>query len=180
MPLLRFAYVLALALWLGSMIALGALVAPTLFTTLTALDPENGRALAGQAFGTILSRFHYAAYGAGLIMLLSLAAMALLGPRPRSLAIRLGIVVLMLCVTAYSGFIVLREVDGIQREIGAVAATDSSDHKSKVPPLPSSLPAADPRRLRFDALHVLSTRLMMFNIGAALVLLAWEAREPSR
>jgi hypothetical protein len=180
MPLLRFAYVLALALWLGSMITLGALVAPALFSTLTTFDPESGRALAGQAFGIILSRFHYAAYGAGVVMLVSLAAMALLGPRPRSLAVRLGIVALMLCVAAYSGFIVLRQVDGIQREITAIASASTSDHRTNVPALASSLPADDPRRLRFDQLHLLSTRLMMFNIGAALLLLAWEAREPSR
>jgi hypothetical protein len=31
--------------------------------------------------------------------------------------------------------------------------------------------------VRFDALHVLSTRLMMFNIAGALMLLYWEARE---
>ena len=177
MPLLRFAYVLALTLWLGGMMTLGGLVAPALFSTLTTLDPASGRALAGQAFGTILSRFHYAAYGAGLVMLVSFAAMALLGPRPRSFAIRLGIIVVMLCVTAYSGFVVLREVDGIQRDITAVASASSSDHKTHVPPLPSSLPADDPRRLRFDQLHVLSTRLMMFNIAGALVLLYWEARE---
>jgi hypothetical protein len=178
MPLLRFAYVLALTLWLGSMITLGALVAPVLFSTLGTLDPEAGRALAAQAFGTILSRVHYLSYGAGLVMLVSLAAMALLGPRPHNLAIRLGIVALMLCVAAYSGFIVLREINGIQQELAAVAAV--SDHAHATPPLPSSLAAGDPRRRRFDQLHVLSTRLMMFNVGAALVLLAWEAREPSR
>ena len=41
--------------------------------------------------------------------------------------------------------------------------------------LPSRLPAGDERRVQFDALHVLSTRLMMFNIAGALVLLYWEA-----
>jgi hypothetical protein len=43
--------------------------------------------------------------------------------------------------------------------------------------LPSKLPDGDARRVRFDALHVLSTRLMMFSIAGALVLLYWEARE---
>jgi hypothetical protein len=43
--------------------------------------------------------------------------------------------------------------------------------------VPSRLPAGDVRRLRFDALHLLSTRLMMLNIAGALVLLYWEARE---
>ena len=177
MPLLRFAYVLALALWLGSMVVLGAVVAPVLFSTLSAIAPESGRALAGQAFGNILFRFHYLAYAAGGVMLITLAAMALLGPRPRSFAIRMGIVAVMLGVAAYSGVIVLREIDGIQAQVAAVAATTATDHKVAVPPLPSSLAANDPRRQRFDQLHGLSTRLMMFNVVAALVLLGWEARE---
>ena len=179
MPLLRFAYVLALTLWLGSMITLGALIAPILFSTLGALDPEGGRALAAQTFAVILSRSHYLSYAAGAVMLIALAGMALLGPRPRSFAIRLGIVALMLGVSAYSGLVVFREIEGIQRAIAATAPP-ASDHRTVVPPLPSSLPTGDPRRVRFDALHALSTRLMMFNIAAALVLLAWEAREPSR
>jgi hypothetical protein len=180
MPLLRFAYVLALTLWLGSMITLGVLVAPVLFSTLSTIDPEGGRALAGEAFGDILARFHYLAYAAGTVMLIALAAMALLGPRPRSFAIRLGIVAVMLAVATYSGLVVLGEIDGIQRQITAVASTSTGDHGIVLPPLPSSLPASDARRQRFDQLHQLSTRLMLFNMAAALVLLAWEAREPSR
>jgi hypothetical protein len=61
MPVLRFAYALALALWLGGMIVLGAIVAPSLFSTLGTLDPATGRAVAGEAFGAVLVRFHYLA-----------------------------------------------------------------------------------------------------------------------
>jgi hypothetical protein len=191
MPLLRFAYLLALTLWLGSMITLGLVIAPVLFSTLSTIDPESGRALAGQAFAAILSEFHYVAYAAGAVMLVSLAAMALLGPRPRGFAVRLGIVAIMLGVAAYSGFVVLGEMDGIQQQLTVSAghkgpalrpgaSNAASDHHAAVLVLPSSLPALDPRRVRFDRLHVFSTRLMMVNIAAALVLLAWEAREPSR
>src|SRR5690349_13710803 len=126
MPLLRFAYVLALTLWLGSMITLGVVVAPVLFSTLSLIDPESGRALAGQAFEAILSRFHYVAYAAGGVMLVSLAAMALLGPRPRSFAIRLGIVTIMLAVAGYSGLAVLGEMHGIQQQLTAVAPNVTS------------------------------------------------------
>jgi hypothetical protein len=159
---LRYVYVLALALWLGGMVVLGAVVAPTTFQVLQASVPASGRLLGGAVFGAILSRFHYLAYGAGTLALLSLAAMALLGPRPRSFALRSAIVALMLVIAFYSGFVVLREVDAIQQEVGA---------------LPSSLPATDVRRLRFDELHQRSTQLMMVNIIGALVLLYWEAKE---
>jgi hypothetical protein len=110
----------------------------------------------------LLARFHYVAYRAGAVLLVTLAAIAVLGPRPPHFAVRCAIVGTMILVALYSGLIVLREVDLIQQQIGA---------------LPSTLPAGDPRRVRFDFLHQLATRLMMFNMAAALVLLYWEARE---
>jgi hypothetical protein len=62
----------------------------------------------------------------------------------------------------YSGAVVLRQIDAVQAAAGG---------------LPPRLPDGDERRVRFDALHLLSTRLMMLNIAGALVLLYWEARE---
>ena len=159
---LRFVYVLALAVWLGGMAILGAVVAPTIFQTLQAANPDSGRALAGLAFGAMLARFHYVAYGSGALLLVMLIVMALLGPRPKGFAIRCALVGSMLVVAAYSGRVVLREVDAIQLEVGT---------------LPSHLPADDPRRVRFDELHQLSTRLMMVNLLGALALLYWEAAE---
>jgi uncharacterized membrane protein len=160
---LRYVYVLALAVWLGGMVVLGAVVAPTTFHVLQASEPTVGRLLGGAVFAAILARFHYVAYGAGTLALLALAAMALLGPRPAAFAVRSSIVALMLLITLYSGRFVLGEIDAIQQEVGG---------------LRSSLPAGDSRRERLDELHQLSTRLMMANVVGALVLLYWEAREP--
>ena len=81
---------------------------------------------------------------------------------PRATRIRAGLVAVMLTIALYSGLVVLSEIDGIQAEVGT---------------LPSRLPALDPRRLRFDALHTLATRLMQVNIVLALALLWWEARD---
>lgn len=159
---LRYVYVLALAIWLGGMVVLGAVVAPTTFQVLQAIEPSTGRLLGGAVFGAILSRFHYVAYGTGALALLALAAMALLGPRPVAFAVRSAIVALMLVVALYSGLVVLREVNSIRQEVGG---------------LPSHLPAGDERRVRFDQLHQLSTRLMVINIVGALTLLYWEAKE---
>jgi hypothetical protein len=158
---LRYVYVLALVVWLGGMLVLGALVAPTIFQVLPASEPQTGRALAGEAFGGMLARFHYVAYGAGTLMLVTLAAMAILGPRPRAFAARCAITAAMLIVALYSGVVVLAAVDAVQQDAGG---------------LPSRLPEEDARRVRFDELHVLSTRLMMLNIAGALALLYWEAR----
>jgi uncharacterized membrane protein len=160
---LRYAYVLALVVWLGGMIVLGAIVAPATFQVLQATAPDTGRALAGALFGTILARFHYVAYASGAVLLLTLAITAVLGPRPANFAVRAALVALMLGIALYSGIAVLGEIARIQQAVGI---------------LPSHLPADDVRRLRFDALHQLATRLMMVNVVAGLALLYWEAREP--
>jgi uncharacterized membrane protein len=162
---LRYAYVLALVVWLGGMVVLGAIVAPATFQVLQASAPDAGRALAGQLFGNILGRFHYVAYAAGGTLLVTLAIMAVLGPRPRHFAVRVALVGTMLLIAFYSGFIVLGTIDAIQAEVGG---------------LPSLLPAGDARRVRFDSLHALSTRLMMVNLVGALTLLFWEARDHER
>ena len=159
---LRYLYVLALVVWLGGMVVLGAIVAPATFQVLQASAPESGRALAGELFGTMLARFHYFAYACGGVLLISIGAMAVLGPRPRAFAVRLGLNTVMLLVSLYSGLVVLRSIDAIQLEAGR---------------LPSLLPAGDPLRVRFDSLHQLSTRLMMSNVLGALILLYWEARD---
>src|SRR3954466_7027043 len=65
---LRYVYLLALVVWLGGMVVLGALVAPATFQVLQAAAPETGRALAGALFGVVLARFHYLAYGAGAVL----------------------------------------------------------------------------------------------------------------
>jgi hypothetical protein len=95
-------------------------------------------------------------------LLLSLAAMAILGSRPPRVAVRVALVGAMLAIALYSGIGVLGEIDRIQASVGTLTST---------------LPPDDPRRVRFDALHVWSTRLMSLNVALALVLLGWEARE---
>lgn len=159
---LRYVYVLALVVWLGGMVVLGALVAPTLFQVLQSADPAAGRALAGEAFGASIARFHYVSYTAGALLLLTLGAMRLLGPKPVAFNARVAISLVMLGIAIYSGLVVLERIDAIQAAVGT---------------LPSKLPAADPRRIEFDALHVLSERLMMINVVGGLMLLYWEARE---
>jgi hypothetical protein len=156
---LRYVYVLALVIWLGGMAVLGALVAPTTFQILQATEPATGRELAGEVFGAMITRFHYVAYGAGGLLLLTLTAMAVLGPRPRAYAVRSALIAAMLGGALYSGLVVLERIDDLQREVGIPV---------------TRLQADDERRLRFDHLHTLSTRL---NLAGGLILLYWEARE---
>jgi uncharacterized membrane protein len=159
---LRYVYVLALVMWLGGMIVLGTLVAPTTFQILQASVPATGRELAGEVFGAIIARFHYVAYAAGGLLLLSLTAMAVLGPRPRGYAVRTGVILTTLGLSLYSGLVVLGQIDAIQRDVAGPVSRLSTD---------------DARRGQFDQLHRLSERLMMLNMAGALLLLYWEARE---
>ena len=159
---LRYAYVLALAIWLGGIVVLGALVAPATFQVLESAAPDVGRALAGDVFGTIISRFHYAGYATGATLFVTLGAIALLGPRPRHFAIRMLIIAATLAITLYSGVVVGGELEAVQESAGG---------------LPSQLEPDDERRLRFDALHLLSERLMLVNLVGALALVYWETRE---
>jgi hypothetical protein len=159
---LRFLYMLGLVVWLGGMVVLGAVVAPSTFQVLQAMQLDTGRELAGAVFGTSLARFAYVSYGAAGLMIVTLAIMAILGPRPRPFLIRGVVIAAMLAIAIYSGVIVANQIEAVQQEAGG---------------LPSRLPATDSRRLRFDSLHVLSERLMMVNVLGALVLLFWESKK---
>ena len=88
--------------------------------------------------------------------------MARLASRPAGYAVRGALVACMLAAALYSGLVVLTRIDAIQRDVGVLV---------------SSLPAGDTRRLEFDRLHLLSTRLMMLSLVGGLALVYWEARE---
>ena len=154
---IRYVALAALAVWLGGMLILGLVVAPSTFHALAAADPAGGRVLAGVAFGEVLRQFHLVAYACGAIVLGGLFTMKFLGPPPRA-----AIVALMLGVAVYSGVLVSGELATVQARIEGPV---------------SRLPETDARRLRFDQLHRLSTALMTINMALGLVLLSWYVRE---
>jgi hypothetical protein len=73
---LRYVYVLSLAIWLG-----GAIVMTVLAQDVLAVPT---------------GRFQYIAYVCGALLMLTLALMAILGPRPAAFAIRLILAAAML------------------------------------------------------------------------------------
>lgn len=159
---IRYVSLTALVIWLGGMVILGLLVAPSTFGVLQAADPTNGRMLAGAVFGTILRRFHYVAYACGAILFVSFFVMKFVGPPPQAWVLRAALVFVMLLLALYSGIPVTREIEAIQSQISGPV---------------SRLPESDPRRVRFDRLHRTSTTLMTINMGLGLVLLFWYVRE---
>jgi Domain of unknown function (DUF4149) len=159
---LRYAALLAIVVWVGGLFALGAIAAPAVFDTVAARQLPDGRLVGGAIFGEILQRFHHVSYICGLVIPLSLAARAVLGPRPRRFAIRMGVAVAMLVATAYSGLVLSPQIARLQSS-AAVA--------------PSSLSETDPRRVEFGRLHGLSTVVQLVPLLGGLALLFFESRD---
>jgi hypothetical protein len=80
---LRYVYVLALSIWFGGIIMIGAVVTPV--------------------SADVLRRFYLTSYISAGLVLASLFAMALLGPRPSGFFARFGVAVAMFAVTLYAG-----------------------------------------------------------------------------
>ena len=159
---LRYAGVLALTLWVGGLVVLGAIAAPAIFEVLAARHVAGDQVIAGAVFGEILGRFHLMAYACGVVLLGSLLARGVMGPRPIMFAVRLAIAFVMLLTTAYSGLIVSAKIARTQTEIGAA---------------PSSLAEGDPRRVAFGRLHAMSTGLAVVPILGGLFLLFRELKD---
>lgn len=83
MVALRYVYVLALSVWFGGIVMIGAIIAPVSDTS--------------------LRRFYITSYVAGALVLTSLFAMALLGPRPSGFFARFAVALGMFAVTLYAG-----------------------------------------------------------------------------
>lgn len=162
MVVLRYAYVLALVVWVGGLIAAGAFVAPALFAVLQGEAGATGRVLAGAAFGEILRRVLLAGEIAGVVMIVAMTILRLLGPKPLSYGIRALLLGAMLAVNAYTLHVVLPETDGLRRELGGPV---------------TQVATSDPRRVRFDYLHGLATTLVTGIALAGIGVAAWEARE---
>ena len=110
----------------------------------------------------MLRRFTHLSYAAGGLLLLTLIARRVLGPRPHRFAWRAGIGAVMLAATAYSALVVGSRIEDLQRAIGVA---------------PSTLAETDPRRVEFGRLHALSSALQLVPLLGGLVLIFWEIRE---
>lgn len=162
MALLRVASLVVVSIWVGGLAVLAFVAAPTIFSTLEAQDPAAGRALAGQVFGAVLERFQHWTWGLGILLVVLLIARALLGPRPRRLALRIWVIAGMLVLSLVTGLFIAPRIDEIRRDTrGAVAA----------------LPDSDARKGEFGRLHGLSTVFMLCTLVAGVGLLWAETKD---
>jgi hypothetical protein len=162
MLVLRYAALLALVVWVGGLVVLGGIAAPAIFAVIAEQQVPNGRMLSGALFGEMLHRFTVVSYGAGGLLMLTLLARRILGPRPHRFAWRAGIVAVMLAATAYGSLVVASRIEHLQRETGVA---------------PSTLPEGDPRRVEFGRLHGISTGLQLVPLLGGLMLIFWEIKE---
>ena len=164
MVVLRFATVLAIAVWIGGLLVLGAIAAPAIFDVVALRQVPDARLLSGAIFGEVFRRFHLVSYGCAAIILVALSIRAVLGPRPRRFSTRVALTLLMLGGALYSGMVLSSRIAQVQQEIGAGIA-------------PSSLPVGDPRRVAFGRLHGQSTLVQLVPIVGGLVLMLFELKD---
>ena len=160
MIVLRYLYVLALVVWLGGMLALGGVAAPSVFAVLQGHGATAGAELAGAVIADMFRTFYRITYGCGGTMLVALAGMRVLGPKPVQFNVRAAIVALMLATALYTGLVASDDLAGQPQLAGA-----------------AGLAAHDLRHASLHRLHNILLALLLVNVAGGLSLLYWEARE---
>ena len=136
---LRFLMLLSLVVWLGGLIFLAFVVAPTAFSP--GLLPT--RHMAGSIVGRSLDVLHYMAMVSGVVFLTaSMIYNRMTVGNARPLAARHVLIALMLLLTAISQFAVSPKMYAIRSEVGVI----------------DNLPPASPQRVEFNRLHVWSEK----------------------
>jgi len=138
MSLLRFLMLLSLVVWIGGLIFFAFVVAPAAFAVLPT------RHLAGNVVTRSINILHWMGIISGLVFLVSsllfnqLTRGAFHAFSPRHI-----LIVLMLALTLISQFGIIPRMDTLRASMGEI----------------DSVPADNPARMQFDALHVWSTRI---------------------
>jgi hypothetical protein len=137
MSFLRFLMLLSLVIWLGGVIFF-PVVAQTAFSVLP------NRQLAGLVVGRSLGILHWMGMISGIVFLISsLLYSRLTDGTLHVFATRNILICLMLALTLISQFGIIPRMDSLRTSIGQI----------------DSVPADNPIRMQFDALHHWSTRL---------------------
>ena len=139
MSFLRFLMVLSLIVWVGGVIFLAFVEAPTAFSPV--LLPT--RHMAGSIVGHSLDLLHSMAIVSGIIYLFaSMLYNRLATGTARPLAARHLLIVLMLMLTMISQFAISPKMHALRAEVGII----------------DNVPLDNPQRREFDRLHVWSEK----------------------
>jgi len=147
MSFLRFLMLLSLVVWLGGLIFLAFVEAPTVFSP--GVLPT--RQMAGSIIGRSLDILHYMAIISGVVFLIaSMLYNRISVGDARPMAARHLLIVLMLLLTVISQFAITPRMHAIRTEAGVI----------------DNLPPDNPQRREFDRLHGWSEKFE----GAVLLL----------
>jgi len=150
MSFLRFLMFLSLIVWVGGIIFLSFVEAPTAFHNLPS------RHMAGTVVGHSLGILHWMGLFSGVVFLgSSLLLSSLTTGSAKPFAFRHILVACMLLLTAVSQFGISPKMAALRADFGDI----------------DTVPPTDPGRMQFDALHVWSVRLevvvLVLGIAAA-------------
>jgi hypothetical protein len=155
MPILRFLMFLSLTVWIGGIIFLSFVEAPTAFSVLPS------RHMAGTVVGHSLGILHWMGLFAGVIFLgSSMLLSSLTTGSAHPLAARHVLIGAMLLLTAVSQFGISPKMTALRAQFGDI----------------DTVPATDPGRMQFDALHVWSVRLEVAVLALGLVVVYLTSR----
>lgn len=139
MSLLRFLMLLSLVVWLGGLIFLAFVEAPTVFSS--GLLPT--RHIAGSIVGHSIDVLHYMAIVSGIVFLItSMTYSRMTAGTARPLAGRHLLIALMLLLTVISQFAISPKMHAIRAQAGVI----------------DDLPLDSPLRVEFNRLHVWSEK----------------------
>jgi len=139
MSFLRFLMLLSLVVWLGGLIFLAFVLAPTAFSP--GLLPT--RHMAGSIVGRSLDVLHYMAIVSGIVFLsASMLYSRMTVGTARPLAARHLLIVLMLLLTVISQFAISPKMHAIRAEVGVI----------------DNVPPDNPLRMEFNRLHLWSEK----------------------
>jgi hypothetical protein len=157
MSFLRFLILLSLVVWLGGIMFLAFVEAPTVFSP--GLLPT--RHLAGSIVGRSLELLHYIGIASGIVFFTaSMVYSWMINGDAKPLAARHLLIVLMLMLTLISQFAITPKMHAIRNEAGVM----------------DNLALDDPKRQEFDRLHFWSEKFEGGVLLLGLVALYTTAR----
>ena len=159
---IQFIHLFALAVWVGGIVIIGAIVAPTIFTK---IEP---RSQAGELMGQILSKFDKVALGcSGALIGTGMIKFFTWENLTPWNATRYLAIMIMSGVCLYSVFI-------ISPRLRVLIAQRRGDKESGGNDTSEARPDSEMPRTEFSKLHLNSVRLMMVNLicGTIALLMA--------
>ena len=156
---IQFIHLFALAIWVGGIVIIGAIVAPTIFRK---IEP---RQQAGELMGRILSKFDKVALGcSGVLIVTGIIKFFTWENLTPWNATRYLAIMIMSGVCFYSVFVISPRLRVL---ISQRQSEDKTDENSTAEESPES----EIPRTEFSQLHLTSVRLMMVNLACGTLAL---------